>query len=67
MSDAQGCSHFRDLSLLKCSIHHHPPPPAASLASLNNLCFLSPFFSSTRLLHFCKFVLRSLYQRSRGS
>lgn len=69
MSDAKAAPSFK---LEPPEMQHYPPPPPTPpfLSSLISQpcssCFLSPFFSSTRLLHFCKFVLRSLYQRSRG-
>lgn len=43
-----------------------PRLPSSLITQPCSLCFLFPFLSSTHLLHFCKFVLRSLYQRSRG-
>lgn len=54
-------------------VQHYPPPLPPIPPFVSSLisqpcssCFLPPFLSSTRLLHFRKFVLRSLYQRSRG-
>lgn len=65
-----GCSCLAGLRLPSPKMQrcHTPATPTHTPHGQQPLscCFLSPIFSSARLPHFCKFVLRSLYQRSWG-